>query len=142
MSPLPSLIQMIRPSNSIYVVIALPSLGLAMILFLVGQPTQVAAFLFVILALILSISRHRLMWNEEEVVYRRIFSTVQIKRSLISSFAVSSRKPLIPIFPLSSYVSVFSTESESPVFSINLALFSPQDMIRFTDYVQQQQFKV
>jgi len=133
---------MIRPSNSIYVVIALPSLGLAMILFLVGQPTQVAAFLFVILALILSISRHRLMWNEEEVVYRRIFSTVQIKRSLISSFAVSSRKPLIPIFPLSSYVSVFSTESESPVFSINLALFSPQDMIRFTDYVQQQQFKV
>lgn len=137
---LPPSAQMVRPVSSIYMVITLPSLGLAWILLLVGQPSQLATFLLVIFALVISIARHRLTWNEDGIVYRRTFTTVEIKRAVISKFAVSSRKPLIPLFPLSSYLHVFTTGSEEPAFSINLALFSPQDVMRFTDYVQRHQF--
>lgn len=133
---LPPSAQMVRPASSIYIVLTLPSFGLALVLLLVGQPNQFATFLLVIFALIISIARHRLTWDDDGIVYRRIFSTIEVKRAVISKIAVSSRKPLIPLFPLSSYLHVFTTASDVPAFSINLALFSPQDVMRFTDYVQ------
>lgn len=138
MSSVPPIAQIVRPASSIYVVIALPSFALAVILSFIGDRTQIAAFLVVILALAASIARHHLMWTDDEVVYRRALTTVRIQRSVISRIVISSRRPLIPLFPLSSYLNVFTVVSDRPALSINVALFSPHDLIRFTGYIQHQ----